>query len=485
VAKSRNDILFRFLGDTKSLDKASNKARGGFKDASKSGGMFQGALGGITKAAGAVGLAIGGMEVVRWAGDAVQMAVAADEIDSKFQAVFGSAHNFTEALSAWADMAGITDTASRDLAATFGNLAQSVGITAADTEDLTLDVATLAGDMASFNDADPAAVFDTLNTAILTAERDGLKKFGISVSQAEVKTEAMSIAVADGRVEVTKADEAWASYSLIVERAGKANGDLERTQDSLANQQRQVSATIKEFQEELGKELMPVYADFLLSLKKSLPALKLVTKGVKETLGPLSMMGEIVSALSDPMAALGDATTITAEDMKNYADTAMLIVNPASWALGKGFEKITEAVYGTVPALVDGELYMDEYRKGIEATTQAQRDARGPSLDYKGFVRQIEDAQAEAYEANFNYADGIDAVAAKAAFAAGKLQELADKIGAAKAAMALALPMYSEFATGLAAVQAGGSLAGAAVTNPVAAAQNQNDLQDLGGQTGG
>jgi len=468
VAKSRNDILFRFLGDTKSLDKASNKAKGGFKGAQKSAGMFSGAIGGITKAAGAVGLALGGMEVVNWAKDAVQMAVAADEVDSKFQAVFGSAHNFTEALSAWADMAGVTDTASRDLAATFGNLAQSVGITADDTEALTLDVATLAGDMASFNDADPAAVFNTLNTAILTAERDGLKKFGISVSQAEVEMKALEKATAEGRSEVTKADQAWASYALIAERAGKANGDLERTQDSLANQQRQMSATIKEFQEEIGRELLPVYKDFLQTSVKMLPALKLVTKGVSETLGPLSMMGELVAAASNPMSALGDATDITAQQMRSYAGDLMMVVLPPVGAIMKAQDKVTEAVYGTTAAVVDSQAYMDEYAKGMAATEQAIRDASTAGEDYIEFAANYKYHQDLMNETTFTATGLLQGLTLAEIEAAGGLQGVADDIGTAAAAMEKALPMYSEFADAMNAIgRAGGNMSGAAVPNPV------------------
>jgi len=386
VPNSKNKVLWDFFANTKNLDKGLKNVQGGFKKTT-------GATDILKKGIGAVGLALGGREIAQWAGDAIQLAVAAEEVDSKFQAVFGSARNFTTSMSEWADMAGVTDTKARDLAATFGNLAMSQGISKQATMDLTEDVATLAGDMASFNDADPAAVFDTLTTAINTAERDGLKKFGIAVSQAEVEQRALTIAIAAGRDEITQADKSLAAYQLIAKKAGKANGDLERTQDSLANQQRQTTASFAEFQEEIGKELLPAYQDLMTATVKLLPELKLVVKGVSATIGPINMLADAVEALSDPVQGAKDGFKITGKEMKKWADTVMLVVNPAAWAMGRAADKVSEAVYGTGDALVDSALEMEEYKRGIDETAQAMRDAKGITEEYIGFAKQIRDEQ--------------------------------------------------------------------------------------------
>jgi len=386
MAKARNDILFRFLGDTKSLDRANQTAQRGFKKTA-------GVMDSLKTGAVALGAAFGARELLQWGGDAIQLAVAAEEVDSKFQAVFGSARNFTTAISEWADMAGVTDQKARDLAATFGNLSMSQGVSKEATMELTEDVATLAGDMASFNDADPAAVFDTLTTAINTAERDGLKKFGIAVSQAEVEQRALTIAVAAGRDEVTQADESLAAYQLIAKKAGQANGDLERTQDSLANQQRQTTATFAEFQEEIGRQLLPAYEDLLDATVNLLPGLQLVVEGVAATIGPVTMLGEAVNALSDPIKGAKDGFKITGQEMKKWADTAMLVVNPAVWAMGRATDEITESVYGTGDAFIDSALEMEEYKKGIDETAQAMRDAKPITEEYIGFAKQIRDEQ--------------------------------------------------------------------------------------------
>ena len=143
MAETR-DILWRFLGDSKSLDKASGRA-------TKSLGGVEKGMAGAAKAAGAIGLALGAREVLQFAGDALQLAISAEEVESKFNAVFGSAEELRTTLSELGDVAGITDQDIFELAATFGNLAIAQGITKDDTEALTVKVAELAADLASFN----------------------------------------------------------------------------------------------------------------------------------------------------------------------------------------------------------------------------------------------------------------------------------------------------------------------------------------------
>lgn len=304
MAKSRNDILFRFLADTKSLEKGGRKAQGSMK-------KTQRATSALTKGLGLLGGTLAAGQLANYAGDAVQLAVAAEEVDSKFEAVFGTAKDLTAALQEWGDVAGVTDSDAKELAATFGNLAQAQGISASATEDLTVDVATLAGDMASFNDIDPAIVFQDLNKALLTTEREGMKKYGIAVTEAEVKTRAAEIAAKDGRKEVTKADRAYASYAIVVEQAGKAVGDLDRTSDSLANTQRRMKARAEELQTELGRRLLPAYKDLLDIGEDLIPILGGVAGKLADTaadagelIGPVA---ELVGGLSDMAASADDA----------------------------------------------------------------------------------------------------------------------------------------------------------------------------------
>lgn len=298
----------------------------GNKDAQRSLSTTEKAMGTLKKAFGAVAIAFGAREVVQWAGDAIQLAVAADEVDSRFKAVFGTAGDLTDQLREWGDVAGVTETGAKDLASSFGNLAQVQGLTNEQSQEMALNVAKLAGDLASFQDKDPAAVFRALNKGLLTTEREGLKEYNLALTQAEVTQRALAIAVQDGRSEATKADMAYASYAIAVEQAGQANGDLERTADSTASQQRQLKATIMELQEEIGRELLPVFADLLEVASDLTPVMKGAAKAVGAAVEPFSKLSSATADLTDNQAGLPGLVGALA----GVAESAVNLIAPSN-----------------------------------------------------------------------------------------------------------------------------------------------------------
>lgn len=444
VARSRNDISFRFLGDTKSLDKASRSAQGSFKKTQGATDKLMGAMKGL------VGI-FAAREVAQFAGDAIKLAAAADEVDSKFDAVFGTSTRMNQALIDWGDIAGVTEADAKNLAATFGNLAQAQGVSATDTEELTLLVAELAGDMASFNDADPALVFNDLNKALLTTEREGMKKYGIALTETEIKQEALRIAAEDGRDSFTKADKALASYNLTVKQAGKAIGDLEKTQDSAANQQRQLTAEIEDMKTELGRQLLPVYGDFLKISKDLLPILSSGITEVGRLVGAyegLRDITKIVSGNSDAgTGGFTDSLTKVAEVVSNL-NPLIAATNGVLGILGKDKLSYASSAAG-------------EFKMTMDEAHQAMWDAQGAAQAAASGVQEFGDAAASA-EGKLKSLDDM------ARIFTGNLFDLAAAEQAAN--------VNNLFAGG------GGS---GQVDDLVSASQKLSDITDLGNLFGG
>ena len=404
----KRSILFQLLGDSRGLERAS---RAGQSSMDK----LKGAMGQVAKVA---GIAFGAQQLVSYVGDALSLASAAEEVDSKFQAVYGTAVELESALSALGDKAGITDADVKSLAATFGNLAQSQGITGDVLQDLVMDVGDLAGDLASFNDQDPARVFENMTKAILTTEREGMKSLGISVSEQEVKQRALAKAMAEGRSEVTKADRAWASYAIIVDQAGKAVGDLDRTSDSAANRQRQLRATLEEVQTEIGRELLPVMADLLEIAADLTPILKGVASGV----------GDIV----DPIARLTSAVADADEEGKRWYET---------------FGELTEGAYRLIPgvgAAIDGIRELTGSTGDADYQFKEFADTSGVIEDALIAVRgRYDDAATAALEVAANTEEAERRVAAAVdrwVGVLGNLQSAYERTAAKAAAQAFLAP---------------------------------------------
>lgn len=371
MADLNQTILFKLLGDSKSLQSATKQGQKGL------GGLANAAK----KVAGAAAVAFGGQQLLNWAGDAIQLASAAAEVDSKFDSVFGTAEDLTAALEAWGDMAGVTTTEAKSMAATFGNLAQAQGLSDEATEDLVMKVATLAGDMASFNDADPAQVFKDLNAAVLTTEREGMKKYGIALTETEIKQEALRIATAEGRSEFTKADKALASYNLAVKQAGKATGDLEKTQDSAANRNRQLQASMRELQEEIGRELLPVWEDLLEVAVDLLPLLKGVAAGTGNAVAPVRDLSKAVASATDEgsswidkLGAAKDAALALIDPVSSTVDSFFGVGEAAEDAAGK-FKDFGSADRYIEDAILAAQTLEREAGEAMQQTAAQTEDA--------------------------------------------------------------------------------------------------------------
>ena len=389
VAESRS-ILFRLLGDSRGLERATKAGQSSLE-------KLRGSFGRVASIA---GVGFGAAAATKWVGDALSLASAAEEVDSKFSAVFGSAEELEAALSALGDKAGITDSDIKGLAATFGNLASSQGIVGDELSELTLEIGGLAGDLASFNDSNPDEVFANLTKAILTTEREGLKSLGIAVSEAEVKQRALARATEEGRTEVTKADRAWASYAIVVEQSGKAIGDLDRTSDSAANMQRQLSASIEELQTEIGRELLPVFRDLLEIANELSPVLTSVAGGVGDLIRPIADMTSAVNDANEEgkrwYETLGDATVAA---YRLIPGVSAAIDGIGELVSGTDDAAVSFAEFGSASPYIEAALdrqrsKWDDAAEGARLTAEATEEAeRRVASAVDRWVRVLGDLQ--------------------------------------------------------------------------------------------
>ena len=283
------------------------------KDFDRAMDQSQTRMGKATKAAGAVGLALGGVLAVG-AVKAVKDASNLNEQINKTNVVFGkSGKNINKWATGLAKNFGLSTRAALESAGTFGNMLVPMGFARKRAADLSKNMVQLAGDMASFNNASPEDVLEAMRSG-LAGEIEPLRKFGIFLSQDRIKAEALAsgivksnVSLADlhmrqvavrqsqadlteaqskygkGSLEVataqahleyaeqklhlvlagkvptlTAAQKAQATYNIITKDTTAAQGDFARTSGSLANQQRILKAEMENVSAELGTKLLPI-----------------------------------------------------------------------------------------------------------------------------------------------------------------------------------------------------------------------------------
>lgn len=240
------------------------------------------------------------------AGFALATKAASDlgEQQDKTTVVFGkSAKVVEEFADTSAEAFGLSKRAAFEAAGTYGNLFRAIGLAEAQSAKMSVQLVQTAADLASFNNADINEVFDALRAG-LTGEAEPLKKFGINVNEARIKTEALNLGLLKQGDAMTSAAKAQAVYSLVQKDTILAQGNFAQTSAGLANQTRIVKAQFEDTAATLGQKLIPFALtaasafSSMLDILDKLPGpaadLLLIGGGVLAATGPvLSLLGKL------------------------------------------------------------------------------------------------------------------------------------------------------------------------------------------------
>lgn len=196
--------------------------------------------------------------LVGFAREMFKLGSTAEETASKFATVFGEkrAAELDAFLDRFGRMAAITRTAGREMLANFGSVFQGAGIATDAAADLSEQMVRLAADLQSFHDVPIEQTFAAIRSGA-TGESEPLKRFGIILREADVRTRALRISGKELASELTEQDRVLARVQLMYEKAGVAIGDMERTQHSAANRARRLSAQLADIREKVAIGLMP------------------------------------------------------------------------------------------------------------------------------------------------------------------------------------------------------------------------------------
>ena len=303
MAKS---FTFRFIGDASSFTRATKQA--GDSVATME-GRIDGAIKGMgNKFAGLGTLAVAGVglaadKLVQFGMDSFQMASDTGEALSKVQTVFGPAGDTIEQFANdAAKNLGMSRLEALNAAGTFGNLFVQLGSNQAEAAGMSSALTKLAGDFASFHNAQAPEVIEAM-TAAFRGEYDALQRFVPTITDAAVKQKAMAMTGKTNTDELTAQEKALAAYQLMLEGAGPALDDFTRTSESAANQQRILKAEFDNAKTSFGNALMPVLT---AAMTAATPLIENLTK-ILQPLIPV--VTPIIGLLTDMAVTIGNALT--------------------------------------------------------------------------------------------------------------------------------------------------------------------------------
>lgn len=229
----------------------------------------------LKNVASTIGVAFAGTQVIQFAKETIMAASNMAESLSKVQVVFGEG---AAAVEEWGKSAaqnmGISNQAALEAAGTYGNLFQAFGLGQGQAQDMSLSLVQLASDMASFNNTSIDQAITALRSG-LSGETEPLKRFGVAMNDARLKTEALALGLIKSTSDaLTPAAKAQAAYALIMKDTALAQGDYARTADGTANTMKTLQAKMEDAKVALGDALMPAFRALLQILNLAIPLLQ-------------------------------------------------------------------------------------------------------------------------------------------------------------------------------------------------------------------
>lgn len=219
---------------------------------------MQNGIAGMVKGATGKLLALGAVITsLRGLGGLGKLAMEAEEVDSKFKAVFkDSAPEMLRVIEDLKKHIYLTTTEMKNSLATYGAMAQGMGLTEKAGMLFSEAMVKMQGDLASFENLEPEEAFIKLKSAI-SGEYEPLKQMGFMLNEATVKQEALNMGIYDGTTALTASQKALAVQSLLLMMMGDRVGDAESTADSSMNVYKNLNRELKEMAESIGIFIVP------------------------------------------------------------------------------------------------------------------------------------------------------------------------------------------------------------------------------------
>ncbi|MBC8588099.1 phage tail tape measure protein [Paratissierella segnis] len=318
---AKNNFIVRGGLDVSNISK-------GLKDTEK---QFKGFEGRINKAfsgiAGGMGLNLGklskfaliGMaakELYKFGKASIEVASDLVEVQNVVDVTFGSmSQEVNDFASNSIKQFGLSELAAKKYSSTMGAMLKSSGIRGNAVTEMSIDLAKLSTDMASFYNLSNDVAFEKIMSG-MSGMTQPLKELGINMNIANLENYAMAQGIRKSWQEMNQAEQTMLRYNYLLSVTGDAQGDFARNSGSWANQVKILKEQWQEFMSLIGKALIEIL----------LPIVKIINKVLEGLINVTKEIGKIYTMITGKEVAvetnnnIGDAAIDAAEGEEELAD---------------------------------------------------------------------------------------------------------------------------------------------------------------------
>ena len=198
---------------------------------------------------------------------------------------------------------GIAEGSALEMAALFGDMGTSMGLTQKQAAGMSTSLVGLAGDLSSFKNI-RIDVAQTALASIFTGETESLKKLGVVMTEANLKQFALEQGITKTIKQMSQAEKVQLRYNFVISQSTNAIGDFARTSDGVANSTRSLQESVKELGEQFGKELLPIASDLINSLSSLVKTLSNMSDENKKLLIDVGLLTAVIGPFITGLASL-------------------------------------------------------------------------------------------------------------------------------------------------------------------------------------
>lgn len=257
---------------------------------------------------------------------------------NKIDVAFGKS---SDTVTAWAENAtkqfGLSKNQALEATALFGDMATSMGLTQPAAADMSMSLAGLAGDLASFKNIGIDQAMTAL-AGVFTGETESLKQLGIVMTETNLEEFAAKTGLVYSKM--SQAEKVQLRYNYVMEMASNAQGDYARTADGTANSMRTFQGAVDNLNIALGDHLLPLLTplvqkatELITKFSEADPKLQqfILTIGmIAVVVGPaLVATGSLISSVGTIIGVFGKASAA----ISNAGGIISFLSNPVTIAI--------------------------------------------------------------------------------------------------------------------------------------------------------
>ncbi len=222
--------------------------------------------------------------IVKFGKDCLQAASDMQKAEGVISTTFSTT---TDTINQWvkkqaADF-GLSDKAAKNYIGTFGLMARQFHFTEEQAAKMGIELTKLSGDVASFYNQEDKVAANKLNS-IFTGEANGLKDYGIILTEAQLSAYALAKGIAKPFKDMSDQEKVLVRYQYVMEKLAYVQGDFARNSDKLSNSTKSLKLNLENLKVEVGRELIPVVNEGLITVTNILKAASPFLIGIAQTI---------------------------------------------------------------------------------------------------------------------------------------------------------------------------------------------------------